>query len=194
MEPLEENPKPSLLTEQEQQEPQLQESKLTFIRQFSVTKIDEDVNESSPVKSPVKTTVKVWEHEENKQFDKKLRKTKHIPFSIDILKSKMVDASAKETRDGVFRRFFAKISPTENETAEEELSKEFHRDDFRRMNIFGQFNLGFIIAGKGDDLFIVDQHATDEKFNFERLQVSTIGIRLKGVRTKRRISPKVLNI
>ena len=33
-----------------------------------------------------------------------------------------------------------------------------------------QFNLGFIIAGKDDDLFIIDQHATDEKFNFERLQ------------------------
>lgn len=35
-----------------------------------------------------------------------------------------------------------------------------------------QFNLGFIIARIGADVFILDQHACDEKFNFERLQVS----------------------
>ena len=37
-----------------------------------------------------------------------------------------------------------------------------------------QFNLGFIIARLGNDLFIVDQHASDEKHNFERLQRSTV--------------------
>ena len=36
-----------------------------------------------------------------------------------------------------------------------------------------QFNLGFIIARLGPDLFIVDQHASDEKYNFERLQRGT---------------------
>lgn len=43
----------------------------------------------------------------------------------------------------------------------------------RRMEVVGQFNLGFIIARLGRDLFIVDQHASDEKFNFERLQAGT---------------------
>ena len=37
-----------------------------------------------------------------------------------------------------------------------------------------QFNLGFIIAKNGEDLFIVDQHATDEKYNFEMLQRHTV--------------------
>jgi len=37
-----------------------------------------------------------------------------------------------------------------------------------------QFNLGFIITRLGRDLFIVDQHATDEKFNYERLQSNTV--------------------
>ncbi|ESN92320.1 hypothetical protein HELRODRAFT_157945 [Helobdella robusta] len=32
------------------------------------------------------------------------------------------------------------------------------------------FNMGFIISSLDDDLFIIDQHASDEKFNFERLQ------------------------
>lgn len=40
--------------------------------------------------------------------------------------------------------------------------------------VLGQFNLGFIIARHRDDLFIVDQHATDEKYNFERLQRDTV--------------------
>jgi len=35
-----------------------------------------------------------------------------------------------------------------------------------------QFNLGFIIARIGADVFILDQHASDEKYNFERLQAS----------------------
>ena len=43
----------------------------------------------------------------------------------------------------------------------------------RRMEVLGQFNLGFIIARLGQDLFIVDQHASDEKYNFERLQAGT---------------------
>lgn len=38
------------------------------------------------------------------------------------------------------------------------------------MKVLGQFNLGFILARLGSDLFIIDQHATDEKYNFETLQ------------------------
>ena len=37
----------------------------------------------------------------------------------------------------------------------------------------GQFNLGFIVARLHGDLFIVDQHASDERRNFERLQATT---------------------
>ncbi len=41
------------------------------------------------------------------------------------------------------------------------------------MKVVGQFNLGFIIAKLDNDLFIIDQHATDEKYNFEILQNTT---------------------
>ncbi|KAI9344538.1 PMS2-C terminal-like protein [Zopfochytrium polystomum] len=40
------------------------------------------------------------------------------------------------------------------------------------MQILGQFNLGFIIVRLGDDLFMVDQHASDEKFNYESLRAA----------------------
>jgi len=38
------------------------------------------------------------------------------------------------------------------------------KQDFFKMEVVGQFNLGFIIARLGSDLFIVDQHAADEKY------------------------------
>ncbi|XP_022640680.1 DNA mismatch repair protein PMS1 isoform X3 [Vigna radiata var. radiata] len=60
-----------------------------------------------------------------------------------------------------------------------ELERFFKKEDFGRMKVIGQFNLGFIICKLDKDLFIVDQHdrfqhAADEKFNFERLSQSTI--------------------
>jgi len=58
--------------------------------------------------------------------------------------------------------------------AENELERVFNKADFGRMEVIGQFNLGFIIARLGRDLFMVDQHASDEKFNFERLQAGTV--------------------
>ncbi|KAL3827833.1 hypothetical protein ACJIZ3_016635 [Penstemon smallii] len=58
--------------------------------------------------------------------------------------------------------------------ATNELERLFKKDDFKKMKVIGQFNLGFIIGKIDQDLFIVDQHAADEKFNYERLSQSTI--------------------
>jgi DNA mismatch repair ATPase MutL len=43
-----------------------------------------------------------------------------------------------------------------------------------RGQIIGQFNLGFIIAKLDQDVFIIDQHASDEKYNYETLQQTTV--------------------
>ncbi|KAJ1279757.1 hypothetical protein BS78_04G179800 [Paspalum vaginatum] len=57
--------------------------------------------------------------------------------------------------------------------ATNELDRLFSKDDFGEMEVVGQFNLGFIIGKLDQDLFIVDQHAADEKYNFESLSQST---------------------
>lgn len=71
-------------------------------------------------------------------------------------------------------KFKSKIEPGANKKAEEELSREITKSSFGRMEIIGQFNLGFIVVRLDDDLFIVDQHASDEKYNFETLQKTTV--------------------
>ncbi len=86
--------------------------------------------------------------------------------------------------------------------AEEKLSLIISKMDFARMKVVGQFNLGFVLAvraadGSGEDsagrptddeLFIIDQHASDEKYNFERLQASTV------VQSQRLVRPKRLEL
>jgi DNA mismatch repair protein PMS2 len=85
--------------------------------------------------------------------------------------------------------------------AESRLQLIISKEDFGRMRVAGQFNMGFIIAVRpsqraqgdsraadDDELFIIDQHASDEKYNFERLQSTTV------VQTQRLVHPKALQL
>ena len=93
------------------------------------------------------------------------RKETTVSFSMNKLKS-VVTAPARQKTDEVEARLFrAKIAPESNSSAEKELTKNISKDMFKRMEILGQFNLGFIIAKLDNDLFIIDHHASDEKFN-----------------------------
>ncbi|EUB64680.1 Mismatch repair endonuclease PMS2 [Echinococcus granulosus] len=53
--------------------------------------------------------------------------------------------------------------------AQSELTSIFRKEWFRDMRVIGQFNKGFIVCQHEEDLFIVDQHASDEKHRFENL-------------------------
>ncbi|KAF2109895.1 hypothetical protein BDV96DRAFT_584776 [Lophiotrema nucula] len=64
---------------------------------------------------------------------------------------------------------------------EERLSLTVSKSDFDNMRIIGQFNLGFILATRPPtasnpltEVFIIDQHASDEKYNFERFSNTTV--------------------
>jgi len=52
--------------------------------------------------------------------------------------------------------------------ADAALSRVLTKEKFRSMHVIGQFNLGFIVAASGSDLFILDQHACDEKVRYEK--------------------------
>ncbi|XP_027465831.2 mismatch repair endonuclease PMS2 isoform X4 [Zalophus californianus] len=99
-----------------------------------------------------------------------------LAFSMVSLAQRIKQLQQQEQRrEGAqnCRKFRAKICPGENQAAEEELRKEISKAMFAEMEIIGQFNLGFIITKLNADIFIVDQHATDEKYNFEMLQQHT---------------------
>uniref|UniRef100_A0A8C9UE70 PMS1 homolog 2, mismatch repair system component n=1 Tax=Serinus canaria TaxID=9135 RepID=A0A8C9UE70_SERCA len=120
-------------------------------------------------------------------------KKKIVPleFSMKALAEKVkkvIQQQQKNTETENYRRFKAKISPGDNKVAEDELRKEISKEMFAKMEIIGQFNLGFIIAKLNSDLFIIDQHATDEKYNFEMLQQHTV---LQG---QKLIVPQNLNL
>lgn len=59
---------------------------------------------------------------------------------------------------------------------EAELNIHVRKNDFKRMKIIGQFNKGFIIALLDKELFIIDQHASDEKFNYERFKTRPMNL------------------
>ena len=92
-------------------------------------------------------------------------RAKSLPFSLDIMKENIKAENSLPKFSG--RGFTAELTDTKG--AEAELTRKFNKSSFEKLEIIGQFNKGFIIAKLGDDLFIIDQHASDEKYNFERL-------------------------
>ncbi|KAJ2742185.1 ATP-binding mismatch repair protein [Coemansia sp. BCRC 34301] len=90
------------------------------------------------------------------------------------LKTKLDDSQQRELEAGTTPDDSAVreggLSVTDAEEASTALSRLIHKRDFQRMRVVGQFNRGFIIALLDCDLYIIDQHASDEKYNFEQLQ------------------------
>ncbi|WFD35497.1 ATP-binding mismatch repair protein [Malassezia cuniculi] len=79
-----------------------------------------------------------------------------------------------------------------SEHAEATLERVIEKGDFGEMEVIGQFNRGFIIVRRRvrgmDDLFIIDQHAADEKYNFEMLQQHA------KLQTQQLIQPQVVEL
>ena len=79
------------------------------------------------------------------------------------------EASGKSQEDSSRNIAIDNIESTKE--AEEKLSYTILKSDFLEMRLIGQFNLGFILVtlNSSNNLFIIDQHASDEKYNFEKL-------------------------
>ena len=116
------------------------------------------------------------------------RQLSHL--TSELKKCASITTAPKGTMDAV-----------DDETApEDRLSLTVSKADFAIMRVIGQFNLGFILAVRpgsshaqtettaSDELFIIDQHASDEKYNFESLQSSTT------VQNQRLVQPRVLDL
>lgn len=97
-----------------------------------------------------------------------------INFSDNVIMSLM--AKSRDSDSGDADRsadFVCKVGVDDDAKCVEELTKVLTKHKLGELEVVGQFNLGFIIARDGPDLFIVDQHASDEIYNFEALQKTT---------------------
>ena len=102
------------------------------------------------------------------------RKETTVSFSMNKLKSIDTAPTRQKTDEVEACLFRAKIAAESNSSAEKELTKNISKDMFKHMEILGQFNLGFIIAKLDNDLFIINKHASDEKFNQDQERNTTI--------------------
>ena len=111
----------------------------------------------------------------------------------------------------------ASFANMDDDKAQQSLSRVISKVDFQRMKVLGQFNKAFIVtrldnyanteqdnnerqetAGSkrhhrrgtllSSDIFVIDQHASDEKYNFETLQAKTV------FSTQRLFQPKKLHL
>lgn len=65
------------------------------------------------------------------------------------------------------KEFSFAIHPNFNSVAEQELKFNLNKSSFENMQVIGQFNKGFIISKLNEHIFIIDQHATNERANYE---------------------------
>lgn len=93
-------------------------------------------------------------------------------LSLDL---EMIRAVAREAASLTFGGQPAALYAAAEDDAQaaQQLMRNFDRSAFAEMEVLGQFNKGFILARHERDLFIVDQHAADEKVRFEHLRDTT---------------------
>ena len=107
------------------------------------------------------------------EYDEPMVKSRKLQmkmtFSMEKLRQslEMKTKLLGETKDPRGRQFLTKLDDKAEEV-ESEFNKHLDKKSFESADVIGQFNRGFIIVKLlDDDLFIVDQHATDEKFRYE---------------------------
>ena len=111
------------------------------------------------------------------QFSLALLKRKHSEAtSVDFGCATQLPRKSKKFKASTVDKPSADPGARDEEEAValNELERVFDKQNFKKMRVIGQFNLGFIICQLGDDLFIVDQHASDERKNYEKLQRETV--------------------
>jgi DNA mismatch repair protein PMS2 len=126
-----------------------------------------------------------FEHRNAQQQRQKQQQTlKEVEFNIDVVRVKRLKRAKRAKRLALEREKKASadaellkeasLHNQDNAAATNALIRRFDKSEFANVRVVGQFNLGFIIVVRDNtDIFIVDQHASDEIYNFERLQKTT---------------------
>nr|CAB3264971.1 mismatch repair endonuclease PMS2-like [Phallusia mammillata] len=156
-------------------------------REFYIFK-EHTIHNDSNSNDQAKTNIVYDKAEETHEIGRESLRT--AKFSMKTISSRLkilqdMESTGSFTRSSSFQ---AKITPGQNTDAEKELSRNLNKTAFFKMDVLGQFNLGFVVARYKNDLFIIDQHASDEIYNFETLQ------RCTEIHTQKLMIPQRLNL
>jgi DNA mismatch repair protein MutL len=131
-----------------------------------------------------------------KDTERKLKKSERLlDFAAggtqEILKDKEQDKKEKE-KGGEIEERITKLGEREKETAntaERQRSKQHpNTESLENLKIIGQVSKMYILAEKGEDLVIIDQHAAHERILYEQV------LRIKKSRVQELITPVTIDL
>lgn len=130
-----------------------------------------------PIQESQRAPLNDSQHSQHSQCSQIMRPQQKVKFSMKILRDVYArhmngEPEAEGDENDALDDITTGFKKEETADAERQLSRSLTKEDFTNMKVIGQFNHGFIICRLRGHLFIVDQHASDEKYNFERLQNS----------------------
>eukprot|EP00158_Paraphelidium_tribonemae_P008844 Partr_v1_DN28705_c1_g1_i1_m62231 putative PMS2 postmeiotic segregation increased 2 (S. cerevisiae) len=114
-------------------------------------------------------------------------------YDMESIRSALNTKSKSKTR-ALSSSVSLQAPALEDPEAENILRRVIKRHDFPRMQVIGQFNLGFILCKlpsgtDGEwDIFVVDQHASDEIYLFHKYQNESV------IETQKLVCAKVLEL
>jgi DNA mismatch repair protein PMS2 len=131
---------------------------------------EHDEHEREQYSEPPEKTL-VWDSFQG--TDSIMKATKEARFSMRQFRKELRDISRSPPKAG--EAVVGGIDESSAVEVADDNVVSLSKQDFRRMTVIGQFNLGFILAKcRNNHLWILDQHACDEKYNFERLCATTV--------------------
>jgi DNA mismatch repair ATPase MutL len=106
-------------------------------------------------------------HDRTDQNTTEILDLEDVTFTTDTATPTTGETTTRSTRHG-------DGGGTSTTTSTSGGGKNLTKDDLLQMSVIGQFNLGFILASTPDGhIWILDQHASDEIYNFEKLYQET---------------------
>jgi DNA mismatch repair protein PMS2 len=161
----------------------IDESEKKAREEAKITQMIAEAEEAAarPTEENLKRATKLFKISQKKYSTTNLERVIKIDIPSLATRTRSLDAALQETEKLQSRDNLPMNTQLNNEDPEERLSLTVTKSDFNSMIIIGQFNLGFILAVRPatpasptPDLFIIDQHASDEKYNFERFTATTV--------------------
>ncbi|XP_068233052.1 mismatch repair endonuclease PMS2-like isoform X2 [Palaemon carinicauda] len=108
------------------------EMNTSVVETMTEEKCDSEISDANGLSPSRKKKIILCEEYDPEDYTAN-RKSRTIRFSLESLKEKIKSSIERKERKDLIRRFHAKIAPTDNQSAEDELKKEISKDMFAQL-------------------------------------------------------------